>query len=305
MRILGRIVAWVFGILAVLIGLLFASIFVDGALGGGRLRPLINTSISNPNGPEIQAFVARPEAPGTYPAVIMIHEWWGLKAEITDKAQALANEGYIVVAPDLFRGSTTDWIPRAIWQVSTTPATQVDSDLGAVYTWLASQPDVQVDKIGIMGFCFGGGTSLRYSLSNPNLAATAIFYGSTIADVEQLKGLSGPVLGVFGGADGMIPVTEVQAFEQALNQAGIPNQITIYDGQPHAFVQSIDQIRQGGPAGEAWNELLTFLNRNLKGQATSQAPHNTAFVASTMLPWSVDRAMHVFFCDPAVVVKRS
>jgi carboxymethylenebutenolidase len=248
---------------------LAGSIAVDGLIGQNRLDALVNTSIANPNGPEVRAFVARPSTPGPHPAVIMIHEWWGLKPEIVGKAEALAQEGYVVIAPDTFRGSTTGWIPRAIYQVTTTPAEQVDGDLEAVFDWLSAQPDVQADRIAIMGFCYGGGASLRYSLSNDQLAATAVFYGSTIADAERLRVLSGPVLGVFGSADNAIPVSEVQAFEAALDQAGVPNQVTIYEGQPHAFVKSIEEIRQGGPQQEAWNELLDFLRQNLQAQAST------------------------------------
>jgi carboxymethylenebutenolidase len=269
MRTLRRILLGLAGLVLALIVFLAGSIAVDGLIGQNRLDALVNTSIANPNGPEVRAFVARPSTPGPHPAVIMIHEWWGLKPEIVGKAEALAQEGYVVIAPDTFRGSTTGWIPRAIYQVTTTPAEQVDGDLEAVFDWLSAQPDVQADRIAIMGFCYGGGASLRYSLSNDQLAATAVFYGSTIADAERLRVLSGPVLGVFGSADNAIPVSEVQAFEAALDQAGVPNQVTIYEGQPHAFVKSIEEIRQGGPQQEAWNELLDFLRQNLQAQAST------------------------------------
>lgn len=82
-------------------------VLVDTLLSHGRLDALTNMRIPNPNGPEICAYVARPGAPGPHPTVIMIHEFWGLKPEILGKADALAQEGYIVVAPDLFRGITT------------------------------------------------------------------------------------------------------------------------------------------------------------------------------------------------------
>jgi carboxymethylenebutenolidase len=296
------------GLLAVILALivfLAGSIAVDGLIGRSRLDALVNISITNPNGPEVRAFVARPSTPGPHPAVIMIHEWWGLKPEIVGKAEALAQEGYVVIAPDTFRGSTTSWIPRAIYQVTTTPAEQVDGDLDAVFEWLTAQPDVQADQIAIMGFCYGGGASLRYSLSNDQLAATAVFYGSTIADAERLRVLSGPVLGVFGSADNAIPVSEVQAFEAALDQAGVPNQITIYEGQPHAFVQSIDEIRQGGPQQEAWNELLTFLRQNLQAQAATP-PSQRAGVddvhVNTTHAFTPARLLHLFVCNRAIAL---
>ncbi|MCU0491430.1 MAG: dienelactone hydrolase family protein [Chloroflexaceae bacterium] len=263
MRVLLRLLLWLVGIVVGLVLLLLLSIPADALIGRGRLDPLVNTNIANPNGPEVRAFVARPSTPGPHPAVVMVHEWWGLNAEIVGKAQALADEGYVVVAPDTFRGSTTGWIPRAIYQVSTTPPEQVNSDLDAVFTWLAAQPDVRADRIGVMGFCYGGRTSLRYSIHNPAVAATAIFYGMAETTPEQL-GRMPPTLGIFGEADTSIPLAEVQTLEANLRQAGVPTRFNTYPNQPHAFVKSIEEIRQGGVQQEAWNELLGFLRITLQ-----------------------------------------
>ncbi len=270
MRMLKRILIGLGVVALALVVLLAGSIFVDSLTGGGRVDALTNTIVPNANGPAVRAYIARPDTPGPHPAVIMIHEFWGIKPEIIGKADALAREGYIVIAPDLFRGSTTSLLPRAILNVISNPATQVDSDLDAVVNWAATQPDVQADKIAAMGFCFGGGTAIRYATgTNPNLAATAVFYGTPVDDVNKLKRLAGPVLGIFGGDDASIPVSEVNAFEAGLQQAGIPHQITIYDGQPHAFVTSIDEIQKGGAQGAAWNEFVTFLNKALKGEGAA------------------------------------
>lgn len=268
MRRLLRVVFWTFGIIVGLIVLVLLSIPFDGLIGRGRVDALVNTEIPNPNGPPVRAFVARPDTPGPHPAVIMIHEWWGLKPEIVGKAEALAQQGYVVIAPDTFRGSSTSWIPRAIFQVSTSDAEQVATDLDAVYAWLAAQPDVISDKIAVMGFCYGGRTSLLYSIHNPQIAATAIFYGMADTTPEQVTVLNGPVLGIFGGADNSIPLAEVEQLEANLMNAGIATQFTIYPDQPHAFVGSIEQTQTPGPQQDAWNELLAFLAANLKGQAS-------------------------------------
>jgi carboxymethylenebutenolidase len=218
----------------------------------------------------VRAYVAVPQGEGPFPAVIMIHEFYGLNQSIVGKAQGLAEEGYVVIAPDTFRGSTTSWIPRAIFQVITTPAERVNQDLDSVFAWLESQPNVNPQRIAIMGFCYGGRTSLLYSLHNPNLAATVVFYGSPVTDVETLRQLPGPLLGIFGGADQSIPLEQVRAFETALQQAGVPHEITIYDGQPHAFVTDMESIRAGGVQGRAWAQLLSFLERSLRGDSTYQ-----------------------------------
>lgn len=248
---------------------LVGSVAVDALLGRNRLDAITNTTIPGKEGsPGVRAFVAVPPGEGPFPAVIMIHEFYGLNQSIVGKAEGLAQEGYVVVAPDTFRGSTTAWIPRAIFQVITTPPERVNQDLDSVFAWLASQPNVRADRIAVMGFCYGGRTSLLYSLHNPNLAATAIFYGSLVTDAQSLRQLPGPVLGIFGGADQSIPLSEVRAFEAALQEAGVPHEITVYEGQPHAFVTDMEAIRAGGVQGEAWAQLLDFLNRTLKGDSS-------------------------------------
>lgn len=271
MKTVRRILLLGLGVVVGFTVLLIGSVVVDMALGANRLEVVTNTTIpAAGTGPDVRAYVAAPPGEGPFPAVIMIHEFYGLNQSIVGKAQGLAEEGYVVVAPDTFRGSTTRWIPRAIFQVITTPPERVNQDLDSVFAWLAAQPNVRADRIAIMGFCYGGRTSLLYSLHNPNLAATAIFYGSLVTDTNVLKQLPGPVLGIFGGADQSIPLEQVRAFEAALQQAGVPHEITIYENQPHAFVTDIESIRAGGVQGQAWAQLLSFLDRSLRGEGAYQ-----------------------------------
>jgi len=268
-RIAKKVLLGFLAVLLVVVIVVAGLIIYEGTQGSARLEAITNTRVPNPNGPEIRAYVARPSTPGPHPAVIMIHEFFGLNDEIIGKAQALADEGYVVVAPDVFRGSTTQQIPRAIYQVVANSAEQVNTDVDSVMAWLAEQPDVQADRIGIMGFCFGGRTSLLYSLHNNQIASTVVLYGNPVTDAERLKALPGPVLGIFGEADQSIPLDNVRKFEVALNEAGVPNEITIYPGQPHAFVTSIAAIRQGGPQGEAWQQVLDFFKQTLQAQTSS------------------------------------
>ncbi|MDX1378613.1 MAG: dienelactone hydrolase family protein [Anaerolineales bacterium] len=276
MKIVKRVLLGILFVIGGLVLFLAGSIVVDGMVGSERLVEVTNTNIPGQgNGPDVRAYVARPQGEGPFPTVIMIHEFWGLNESILSKADLLAEQGYLVVAPDTFRGSTTAWIPRAIYQVISTRAEDVNADLDSVFAWLASQQDIDSSKIAIAGFCYGGRTSLLYSLHNNKLAATVVFYGSAETDPTVLANLPGPVLGIFGGADQSIPLEEVAAFEKGLEEAGVPHQITIYDGQPHAFVQDADGIQAGGAQGEAWNEMLVFLDENLKnktGQSSSATP---------------------------------
>lgn len=265
-----------------------ASIFFDGWIGSRRLDSITNVTVANPGGPAVRAYLARPAGAGPHPTVIMIHEFWGFNTEMRDKADLLARSGYVVVAPDMFRGSSTNWIPRAIYQTLTTPQERRNTDLDAVYAWLEQQPEVDPGRVAVMGFCFGGATSLRYSLWNPKLAATAVFYGSPISDANQLQSLPGPLLGVFGGADSSIPLAEVGAFESALVTAGIPSTITIYPDQPHAFITDVAAIEAGGAPGAAWAQLLGFLDSALRTAPQAARPlHIPRVVAEAGLGYYV------------------
>jgi carboxymethylenebutenolidase len=285
MKIVKRILIGILIVVAALILFLFASLPIDAAISRGRIDQVANTVIPGLNGgPDVHAYIAKPQGEGPFPAMIMIHEFMGLNESITSRADLLAESGYFVIAPDTFRGSTTSWIPRALYLVITTKPETVNADLDSVHAWLAAQENVDANRIGIAGFCYGGRTSLAYSLHNRKLAATVIFYGSPETDVEVLKTLPGPVLGIFGGADSSIPIETVNAFESGLELAGIPHQITIYEGQPHAFVGDKEQVEAGGAPAEAWNEMLTFLEENLKNKS-AQSIHGFSLSYRAPFVW--------------------
>lgn len=302
MRLLKRVLRGILILVVAFIILLAGSIALDYAIGRDRLDTIANVTIPGANsGPDVRAYVAKPEGEGPFPTVIMIHEFWGLNDSILDKADLLAKEGYLVIAPDAFRGTTTGWIPRAIYQVITANPEDINADLDSVYAWLASQPTIDPDRIGIAGFCFGGRTSLAYSLHNNQLAATVIFYGSPETDPAILKSLPGPVLGIFGEADQSIPVEQVNAFEAALTEAGVPHEITTYEGQPHAFVKDAQGIQAGGAQGEAWDQMLAFLEENLKNitagkkalaMADYRAPFAWKYYLMLVYEHAMDRSSH-------------
>jgi carboxymethylenebutenolidase len=266
-RIISRILGFSILLIALLLVLVVASVFVDQFVGGHRIQASTNATIpapeTAPGRPAVYAYVARPPADDDqpWPAVIMIHEFWGIQPSIAGKAEALAQEGYVVAAPDTYRGAVTNWLPRAIYLSASTPTARVNADLDTVFAWLAQQPDVDPERIMVVGFCYGGGKALRYSLHNPRIAATGVFYGSLISDPAVLRRLPGPVLGIFGAEDRAPSPEQVAAFEAGLQAADIPHQLTIYPGVGHAFVTDVASIRQGGAQGAAWQEFLDFLTQ--------------------------------------------
>jgi len=280
MKTFKRILFGLLAALAILILFLPLSIFVDSLLGANRLDALANTTVPGVNdGPDVRAYIAKPDGDGPFPTVIMIHEFFGLRESIIGKADLLAKEGYMVIAPDTFRGATTSWVPRAIYQVITTKPEDVNADLDSIYAWLETQSDVDANRIAIAGFCYGGRTSLVYSLHNNKLAATVVFYGSPETDPAVLKNLRGPLLGIFGDADQSIPVEEIKAFDQALSKAGVLHTISLYAGQPHAFVEDVAGIQAGGAQGKAWAEMLAFLEANLKNAPSVRNGESISYAA--------------------------
>ncbi len=264
-KIISSILLTIIGIFGVIILVITGIITYDSLLPSQTAIDFTNITYTGKNGQELNAYLTKPEGNGPFPAVIMIHEFFGINQDIILKADELAKQGYIVLAPDAYRNQTTKLVPRAIWLVSTTPPDQIASDLDAAYEYLLSLPEVSTDQIGAVGFCFGGTQVMRMGVRNPDLAAAVIFYGNNpIQNPSELGslGANGPVLGIYGEEDMGIPLEEVEGFKAALQTQGIEHQITVYPGVGHAFVHA-DNIKTAGAAQDAWNEMLAFLESNL------------------------------------------
>ena len=225
-----------------------------------------NVTYRAADGTTLEGYLAVPESgSGPFPAVLMIHEWWGLNQDIAALADALAEEGFVVLAPDAFRGSVAQTPQNARRQVTETPREQIFADLDAALDFLMDHPRVNENRVGSIGFCFGGTHSMFLGTRNSDLAAVATFYGGgPITDASNLGelGREAPVLGVFGEEDGSIPVSEVEQFEAALERRNADATITIYPGVGHAFVGS-ENYDQGGTAEAAWNQMVRFFEENL------------------------------------------
>ena len=244
-------------------GAVALSVAVDRWWTRDRVEALANVELAGPAGP-LQAYLAHPhEGVGPRPLVVMIHEFWGLDEATIGKADLLAAEGYVVIAPDLMRGRSTRWLPSAIWQTLRTPDERVRSDLDAVLDAFAGDVDVDTTRVAVVGFCFGGRMSLRYALERPDVAVTGVYYGNVSDDAEALRRLEGAVLGVFGATDGSIPPSEVAAFERALAEAGVEHEVHVFDGVGHAFVTGPEGIASDPVQAEAWRLLVDFLRRHL------------------------------------------
>ncbi len=206
-----------------------------------------------------------PAGKGPFPALIVIHEWWGLNDWVKDQASKLAGEGYVTLAVDLYRGKVATTPDTAHEIMRGVPEDRAKRDLHAAFDFLSAQPNVKPNRIGSIGWCMGGGYSLDVALQEPALAATVINYGHLATDVDALKKINAPILGLFGAQDRGITPDDVKNFAAALNQLGKKIDVKIYDDAGHAFENPNNKDGYRATyAADAWNRTVTFLAENLK-----------------------------------------
>lgn len=219
--------------------------------------------------PTVTGFLAKPEQAGTYPGVVMIHEWWGLNQQIKDMAVQLAKQGYIVLAVDLYNGQVAG-TPEQAMQYSGGVRDNQQAAITNLEQAVSYLKDQGASKVASLGWCFGGGQSLQLSLAEP-LDATVIYYGSLVTDRQQLANIKWPVLGVFGEDDTSIPISQVEQFATELDTLGVENIIYVYPGVGHAFANPSAQTYSAEATKDAWAKTVMFLDQHLKGAESSAA----------------------------------
>jgi carboxymethylenebutenolidase len=211
---------------------------------------------------KLSCYLARPMSKAMAPGLLLIHEWWGLNDWVKAQADRYAEQGYVVLAVDLYRGEVAKDPGHAHELMRGLSDERALADMRAAFNYLADQPATKGQPIGVMGWCMGGGFALRLAIAEPNVAATVVCYGKPVTDVAQLKGIKGPLLGIWGAKDRGI---EVEPFKKALEQAGVHASHHIYPGAAHAFLNETN--KQGynkEQAKKAWKEIDGFLDTELK-----------------------------------------
>jgi len=212
------------------------------------------------------AILVTPEGKGPHPGVIVIQEWWGLNDWVKDQARALAKEGYVALAVDLYRGKVATKQEDAHQFMMGLPEERGLSDLQGGFAFLAARPDVQKDRIGSVGWCMGGKYSLKLAVNEPRLAAAVAYYGAPPTKDEDIAKIKAPVLGNYGGDDQGPAPDQVKAFEAAMKKAGKSIDVKIYEGAGHAFANVNNPW--GGyrepAAKDAWTRTVAFLAANLR-----------------------------------------
>jgi carboxymethylenebutenolidase len=212
----------------------------------------------------VRGYVARPGAGAKAPGVVVIHENRGLQPHLRDVARRAALGGYVALAPDLMSaiGGTPASEDEARTRFAQVEMPVALADALRSIEYLRSRPDA-AGKIGVVGFCWGGGMVGRIAASGADVQAAVVFYG-VAPPVEQVAAIKAPLLLHYAGADDRVNAT-VPAFEAALKAAGKPYTIHRYEGAQHAFHNDTAGARYDAAAARlAWSRTLEFFDRTLR-----------------------------------------
>ena len=211
-----------------------------------------------------QGYLAHPRASGHYPAVVMVHEWWGLNDNVRMEARRLAGEGYTVLAVDLYHrkiAQTPEEARNLVIDVVHNPSDALANLDGAV-SYLKAHG---ARKVAVLGWCFGGAWSIQEAVNNGSqIDADVAYYGTPVTDPAKLAQMP-PFLGLYGGADQGIPADSVHKMEVALQGLHKPVEVKIYDGAQHAFANPSGPRYNKAAADDAWQRTTAFLAKYLKG----------------------------------------
>lgn len=231
-----------------------------------RAEPAKTETVTYKSGSEtVSAFLALPGGHGRHPGIVVIHEWWGLNDQIKDEARKLADLGFVALAVDLYRGKVATTPEEAHELMRGVPDDRGMRDLEAAYSYLAARPDVRASKIGSVGWCMGGGWSIKLAMSEPHLAACIVNYGSLPTEASNIAKIDAPVLGNFGADDRGITPDSVHAFETAMKADGKSVDVKIYEGAGHAFENPNNKAGYRPQAAQdAWERMTSFLKKTLQ-----------------------------------------
>ncbi len=223
-------------------------------------------NVSYKSGDEtVNAVMYTPQGKGPFPALVVIHEWWGLNDWVKEEASKLADQGYVTLAIDLYRGKVATTPDEAHEIMRGVPEDRASRDLLAASSFLRSQKNVDPKRVGSIGWCMGGGYSLNLALNDPKLKAAVINYGHLATDEAALKKINAALLGIFGGQDRGIPVADVNKFEAQLKALGKTVDIHIFPDAGHGFENPNNkQGYRADDTAQAWKLTVDFLAKNLK-----------------------------------------
>jgi len=216
---------------------------------------------AGPEGQELMGYLARNPGAGPQPAVIVIQEWWGLNNHIKDVADRFAAAGYVALAPDLYHGQVATEPDEARKLAMELGMDDAVGEIQAGMAYLRAQ-DFTTGKIGIVGFCMGGGLVLQTAVADDSLDAAVPFYGQAVNPTMAGR-ITAPVLSFLGSRD-RISADSYEAMHEALEANGVPNHFQLYEGAQHAFFNDTRDAYDPTAAADAWSRVLNWFNEYLR-----------------------------------------
>jgi carboxymethylenebutenolidase len=220
------------------------------------------------NGDAVPAYISLPPT-GSGPAVVVIQEWWGLVPHIRNVTDRLATQGFVAVAPDLYRGKETTEPDEAGKLVMEMQLDQAAKDMAACVDTLLAMPETTGQGVGVIGFCVGGGLALFLASRKAEVAAVVCYYGFPRQGMDwDLSAVKGAVLGHFAEEDDFAPPELVERMENELRDAGVDVTFHHYPGTTHAFFNDDrPEVHDAEAAETSWRRTLEFLRAHLGATA--------------------------------------
>lgn len=227
---------------------------------------MITATVQFPSGAaSLEAYLARPDGPGAFPALVVIHEAYGLNDDIRAIARRLAGEGYAALAVDLFYGRN-----RAVCLFRFFGGMFLNSldhggirDLRAALDYLAAQPYADAGQLGAVGFCLGGNFALCLACTDRRLRAIAPFYGVNPRPLAAVQRLC-PVVGSYPDPD--FSTAAGRQLDIELDRYEVPHDIKVYPGATHSFFNGRPGAANAAAAQDAWERLLAFFGQHLRAK---------------------------------------
>ncbi len=213
----------------------------------------------------VHAVLYLPSGRGPFPALVVIHEWWGMNDWVKQQASNLSHQGYAALAIDLYRGKVATTPDAAHEIMRGVPEDRANRDLLAATAYLRTLTTVDPKRMGSIGWCMGGGYAFDLAVLDPKLKVAVINYGHLASDDDTLKKIHASILGIFGGKDQGIPVPDINKFEAQMKALNKKVEIHIFPDAGHAFENqnNLKAYRQED-TDQARKYTADFLARNLK-----------------------------------------